>query len=100
LVFGDKAPETRERSIMITRIAASVLAALLSFAGHAVAAEPQNTGQQSAPFPDHTAIPEIIGTPIRESAQELRGPRVPMPVPAPALFDLPSAPSGAARLTE
>jgi hypothetical protein len=86
---------------MINRISASVLAVLLSLSGHAVAAEPQNTGQQSAPFPDHTAIPEIIGTPIRESATELlQGPRVPMPVPAPALFDLPSAPSRAAPRTE
>jgi hypothetical protein len=85
---------------MITRIAAFVLAALLSLSGHAVAAEAQNTGQQSAPFPDHTAIPEIIGTPIRESPTELQGPRVLMPVPAPALFDLPSAPSRTAGQTE
>lgn len=85
---------------MINRISASVLAALLSLSGHAVAAEPQNTGQHSPPFPDHTAIPEIIGTPIRESPTELKEPRVPMPVPAPALFDLPSAPSGTALRTE
>ena len=54
--------------MVINRISGSVLAVLLSLSGHAVAAERQNTGQQSAPFPDHTAIPEIIGTPIRESA--------------------------------
>jgi hypothetical protein len=85
---------------VINRISASVLAAFLSLSGPAVAAEPQNTGQQSAPFPDHTAIPEIIGTPIRESATDLQGPRVPMPVPAPALFDLPSAPSRTVPRTE
>ena len=82
---------------MINRISGSVLAVLLSLSAHAVAAERQNTGQQSAPFPHHTAIPEIIGTPIRESAMELKGPRVPMHVPAPAL-ELRSAPFRAAPL--
>jgi hypothetical protein len=85
--------------IVINRISGSVLAVLLSFSGHAVAAERQNTGQQSTPFPDHTAIPEIIGTPIRESATEMQGPRVPMPLPAPAL-ELRSAPFRGAPRTK
>jgi hypothetical protein len=85
--------------MVINRISGSVLAVVLSLSGHAVAAERQNKGQQSAPFPDHTAIPEIIGTPIRESATELQGPRVPMPRPAPAL-ELRSAPFRAAPRTE
>jgi len=78
---------------VINRISACVLATLLSLSGHALAAEPQNTTQQSSPFPDHTAIPEIIGTPIRERPQELQGSRVPMPVPAPGREASPPAPS-------
>ena len=61
-------------------------AVFLGLAAHARAAEPVEK-QWSALFPDHTAIPEKIGAPIRERFSEsdtMRPPGVQMPVPAPS----------------
>ena len=58
----------------------------LGLATHARAAEVVEK-QWSALFPDHTAIPEKFGTPIRERFSEsdtMRPPGVQVPVPAPS----------------
>jgi hypothetical protein len=57
----------------------------LGLAAHAQAAELVQK-QWSALFPDHTAIPEKFGAPIRERFSEsdtMRAPGVQMPLPVP-----------------
>jgi hypothetical protein len=73
-------------------IAACAVVIFAGFAGHAVAAE-LAVKQWSVLFPEHIAIPDKFGTPIRERFGEsdaTRPPEVPMPVPAPARKVLPS----------
>jgi hypothetical protein len=60
-------------------------AAIFGLATHARAAELVQT-QWSVGFPDHTAIPEKFGAPIRERFGEsdtMQPPGVQMPAPAP-----------------
>jgi hypothetical protein len=67
-------------------IAACAVVIFLGLATHATAAEVVEK-QWSALFPDHTAIPEKFGTPIRERFSEsdtMRAPGVQVPVPAPS----------------
>ena len=75
------------------KIAACVVVVMfLGLANHAIAAELVEK-QWSALFPDHTAIPEKFGTPIRERLSEsdtMRPPGVQMPVPAPGRKVAPS----------
>ena len=64
----------------------------LGLATHARAAELVEK-QWSALFPDHTAIPEKFGAPIRErfgASDTMRPPGVQMPVFAPGLKVIPS----------
>jgi hypothetical protein len=64
----------------------------LGLATHAVAGELAEK-QWSVLFPDHTAIPERFGVPIRErfeASENMRLPEVPMPVPAPGRDMAPS----------
>jgi hypothetical protein len=72
------------------KIAACVMAsflgsaAIFGWATHARAAEPSEK-QWSALFPDHTAIPEKFGAPIRERLSEPATMQLPggqMPAPA------------------
>ena len=67
------------------KIAASAVVIFLGLATHAIAAELVEK-QWSALFPDHRAIPEKFGAPIRERFSEsdtIRPPGVQMPVPDP-----------------
>jgi hypothetical protein len=67
------------------KIAACAVVIFLGLVTHAIAAEPVE-GQWSALFPDHTAIPEKFGAPIRERFSEsdtMRSPEVQVPVPTP-----------------
>ena len=67
-------------------------AVFLGWAAHARAAELAEK-QWSALFPDHTAIPEKFGTPVRERFSEsdtVRPLGVQMPVPAPGRKVTPS----------
>jgi hypothetical protein len=64
----------------------------LGLATHASAAELVEK-QWSALFPDHTAIPEKFGAPIRErfgASDTMRPPGVQMPVPVPGREVIPS----------
>jgi hypothetical protein len=74
------------------RIAACAVVIFLSLATHAISAELVEK-QWSALFPDHTAIPEKFGAPIRQRFSEsdtMRPPEVQMPVPAPGSKVAPS----------
>ena len=74
------------------KIAACAVVIFAGFAGHAVAAE-LAVKQWSVLFPEHIAIPEKFGMPIRErfgDSDATRPPEVPMPVPAPARKMLPN----------
>ena len=69
----------------MNQIPVCAVVVFLGLATHAVAAE-QAEKQQSAPFPNHTAIPEKFSAPIRERLDErenMRPLEVPMPLPAP-----------------
>jgi hypothetical protein len=69
---------------VMTKIAACAVVIFLGLATHARAAELVEK-QWSVLFPDHTAIPEKFGAPIRERFNEsdtIRPPGVQMPVPA------------------
>jgi hypothetical protein len=67
-------------------LSACAVVVFVGLASPAVAAE-RVQAQQSASFPNHTAIPEKFGAPIRERFDELedqlRRRDVPMPIPAP-----------------
>ena len=65
-------------------LSTSAVVVFVGLASPAVAAE-RVQAQQSASFPNHTAIPEKFGTPIRERFDEMEDLRreVPMPIPAP-----------------
>jgi hypothetical protein len=73
-------------------IAACAVVIFLGFASHAVAAE-LAVKQWSVVFPEHIAIPEKFGAPIRERFSEsdtTRPPGALAPVPAPAVKVPPS----------
>jgi hypothetical protein len=73
-------------------IAACAVVIFLGLATHAIAAELAEK-QWSALYPDHTAIPEKFGAPIRERFSEsdtLRPLGVQIPVPAPGSKVAPS----------
>jgi hypothetical protein len=71
-------------ALVLKKIAVCAVVIFLGLASHAIAAELVEK-QWSALFPDHIAIPEKFGTPIRERFSEsdtMRPPGVQMPVPA------------------
>ena len=76
----------------MNQIPACAMVVFLGLATQTVAAE-QVERQQSVSFPDHIAIPEKFGAPIRErfsEADTARPPGAQMPVPTPGREVTPS----------
>jgi len=76
---------------VVKKNVAYVAVIFLGLATHAIAGVAEK--QWSVSFPDHTAIPESFGVPIRErfeASENMRLPEVPMPVPAPGRDMAPS----------